>query len=32
VGRVRDFAWIAAGVLLIWTTPVASAASAAPEI
>ncbi|PYO88291.1 MAG: hypothetical protein DMD58_12755 [Gemmatimonadetes bacterium] len=35
VGRVRDFAWIGAGVLLIWTTPVASAASAAsaaPEI
>ncbi len=35
VGRVRDFAWIAAGLLLIWATPgapVASAASAAPSI
>ncbi len=29
VGRVRDFAWIAAGLLLIWATPGASAASAA---
>lgn len=29
VGRVRDFAWIAAGLVLIWTTPAASAASAA---
>lgn len=29
VGRVRDFVWIAAGLLLIWATPRASAASAA---
>ncbi|HEY3219781.1 MAG TPA: flippase-like domain-containing protein [Gemmatimonadales bacterium] len=29
VGRVRDFVWIAAGLLLIWSTPGASAASAA---
>jgi hypothetical protein len=29
VGRVRDFVWIAAGLLLIWATPGASAASAA---
>ena len=29
VGRVRDFVWIAAGLLLIWTSPGASAASAA---
>jgi hypothetical protein len=31
VGRVRDFAWIAAGLLLIWATPVAPAASVASE-
>lgn len=30
VGRVRDFAWIAAGLLLIWATPGASVAPAAP--
>ncbi len=29
VGRVRDFAWIAAGLLLIWVTPAAPAAPAA---
>jgi len=29
VSRVRDFTWIAAGLLLIWATPGASAASAA---
>jgi len=29
VGRVRDFVWIAAGLLLIWATPGASAAPAA---
>jgi hypothetical protein len=28
VGRVRDFVWIAAGLMLIWMTPGASAASA----
>jgi len=32
VGRVRDFAWIAAGLLLIWTTTVAPAASAASKL
>ena len=31
VGRVRDFVWIAAGLLLVWTTPAASAASAASK-
>jgi uncharacterized protein (TIRG00374 family) len=31
VGRVRDLVWIAAGLLLIWATPVASRASAASE-
>jgi uncharacterized protein (TIRG00374 family) len=29
VGRVRDFAWIAGGLLLIWITPAAPATSAA---
>ena len=29
VGRVRDFVWIAAGLLLIWATPGASVAPAA---
>jgi hypothetical protein len=29
VGRVRDFVWIAAGLLLIWASPGASAAPAA---
>ena len=35
VSRVRDFVWIAAGLLLIWATPgapAASAASAAPSL
>jgi uncharacterized protein (TIRG00374 family) len=31
VGRVRDLMWIAAGLLLVWTTPAASVASAASE-
>ena len=29
VGRVRDFGWIALGLLLIWTIPDASAVSTA---
>ncbi len=32
VGRVRDLMWIAAGLLLVWTTPAASVASAASEL
>jgi uncharacterized protein (TIRG00374 family) len=32
VGRVRDLAWIAGGLVLIWTTTVATAASAPSEL
>lgn len=32
VGRVRDLAWIAGGLVLIWTTAVATAASAPSEL
>ena len=32
VGRVRDLMWIAGGLLLVWTTPAASVASATSEL